>query len=334
MDQQNQNSAGLISKEQIFGSLQKLVADNEMFGKLDDAERARLRASFLVKYAQTTAEDDYFLRYGDFKFFTELFWTDLLWLEKVDFIDIAVKRQIVEAILLNFDVKQKICWFIHSKCFTSDDYRVLFLQTRDAFLESSAFIGFSDEGEPYSIKEAIAEIKLINSRGKDSMEVAQFMQKVKKVLALEGDEYATHFFPCQSEDFLRELFALCEFFLYTKAEDAEEVVEIFLFPERAKEIRELIKARKEIPAPKIIAMPEDTNNSAKNVGSNPTPIKPSYAEIRAKVDAVFPKDKAGVYDDLDGVLMALDKAAQKYNDPKIASLYYFDENEGSFKWNV
>lgn len=80
------------------------------------------------------------------------------------------------------------------------------------------------------------------------------------------------------------------------------------------------------------------NNFTQAINNQPiaptTISRPTYAEIRAKVDGAFSKDKKGEYKDLDAVLMALAKASEKYNDPKIAELYVFDENTGSFVWNI
>lgn len=66
----------------------------------------------------------------------------------------------------------------------------------------------------------------------------------------------------------------------------------------------------------------------------PAPAKPSYAEIKKKIEAVFPKNAQGEYVDLDSVLTALQSAAMKYNDQKIAELMYFDEADNKFKWSV
>ncbi len=65
-----------------------------------------------------------------------------------------------------------------------------------------------------------------------------------------------------------------------------------------------------------------------------TPVKPSYAEIRRKIEAVFPKDAQGEYTNLDSLLAALQSAAEKYNDPKISELMYFDESDNKFKWSI
>lgn len=325
-------------------SIAQLLAERVALSKLSEIERDALRILISRDYVASDFIRDYSTRYDKFWIFTDMIWSDLVRLKQPEFIDIAIRRQIVEAILLNFDVYEKICWYIHSKCFEPDDYRTLFIQARDAFLSSPAIVGYDENKKPFTLADAINKIKLISGRGSDSMELAQFMEKLAKILDLHNP-FAENLFGARADDFAQLLFDLCDLFINVSPEEAEREIELYLFPERADQLNEFFNSRdkdiisietiKKIEEEAVteVPMPAITpNNNPKPMP--PTLTKPAPAEIRAKIDAAFEKDEKGNYKDLDGVFIVLGRAAQKYNDPKIAELYYFDETSGEFKWNV
>jgi len=338
----------------------KLKEERDFFNKLNLQQKSELRIALLGKYATSSYEEDYADRYGDFAHLTEMIWDDLVWLSKEEFVELAIKKQIAEALFLNFDVFLKIIWFFYYKCVRIDDYRALFIQTKDALLQSGAIIGYWEE-KKYTISDVVKEMKLIRSKGRDSIEMAQFIEKIRKIINLDNDEFAAEFFMAEASDFYSGLFDLLEFFLETEPEEMAIKVLNYTRPdiENAEEyIADISAFEKNLPPMEppeipnsILILSEDLrkNNidntpvksapvskisSAPAVLSRQELVKPSYSEIYQKIDAVFEKDEEGNYDDLDSVMMALEKAAKKYNDPKIAELYYFDEQTGKFKWNI
>lgn len=62
--------------------------------------------------------------------------------------------------------------------------------------------------------------------------------------------------------------------------------------------------------------------------------KADYSEIKKDIEARFAKDSDGQFVDLAGVLGELESLSEKYNDAKIKDLYFFEENEGKFKWSI
>ncbi len=344
----------------------KLKEERDFFNKLNLQQKTELKIALLGKYTATSYEEDYSDRYGNFAHLTEMIWEDLVWLSKEEFVELAIKKQIAEALFLNFDVFLKIIWFFNTKCIRIDEYRTLFIQVKDALLQSGAIIGYWEE-KKYTIADAVQEMKLIRSKGRDSIEMAQFIEKIRKIINLDNDEFAVEFFMAEANDFYTELFDLLEFFLETKPEemavkvlsytrsnieDIEEyVADISSFeksfpPTEVPEIPNsiLILSENKIgntpvklaPVFKTTSVVAQKNIPAvmPDVSSQPELVKPSYSEIYQKIDAVFEKDTNGNYEDLDSVMMALEKASKKYNDPKIAELYYFDEESGKFKWNI
>lgn len=323
-------------------NMAKLKEERDFFNRLNLQQKSELKIALHGKYLATSFEEDYSDRYGDFANLTEMIWDDLLWLPVDEFVEIAIKKQIVEALFLNFDVFLKIVWYFNHKCIRIDDYRSLFIQTKDAFLQSGAIIGYWEE-KKYTIYDAVQEMKLIRSKGRDSIEMAQFIEKIRKIINLDNDEFANEFFMAESNDFYTGLINLIEFYLETKPEEMAIKVLKYTRPdiENVEEyIADISAFEKSLPPTEKPLLPKSmvilSNYEPKSV-KEPDAIKlakPSYSEISQKIDAVFEKDADGNYEDLDSVMMALEKASKKYNDPKIAELYYFDEQAGKFKWNI
>ena len=61
---------------------------------------------------------------------------------------------------------------------------------------------------------------------------------------------------------------------------------------------------------------------------------PTYFEIKSKILQFFPKDETGEIIDHEGVFEVLEKTAEKYGDPKIKEIYYYNEVTEKFEWSV
>jgi|GEM_PF-3062093 len=59
-----------------------------------------------------------------------------------------------------------------------------------------------------------------------------------------------------------------------------------------------------------------------------------HEKVRAMIENRFNTDENGEFTNISGVLTLLTNLSEQYGDPEIASLYYFDENEGKFIWKV
>src|SRR3989339_132554 len=63
-------------------------------------------------------------------------------------------------------------------------------------------------------------------------------------------------------------------------------------------------------------------------------IKVDYSEIKIGIENKFTKDTEGQFVDLAGVLEEIESLSDRYKDAKIKDLYFFEENEGKFKWSI
>jgi hypothetical protein len=323
-------------------TFEELEIEDDKFQRLSDGERDALTTTLYDSLADLTPEQDYTGRYSYFRWFNRLIWDDLLVLSKELFTPFVPARMIMGGILQGFDVWKKIIWYFDVKCIEDEDYRALYIQTKDAFVNSPAIIG-EWKGSFYTVADAVKEKMLIRSMGNDSMRAAEFMDKVRKMLAFDN-KFADRFYFTTADEALRDLNDLIEFFLDTEPEDMQALVDMTVNPEayglkrttaNANVNERPVAAKPVAKAPvAVIVAPPAVKMETNEAVVPSAPIKPTPAEIRAKIDAAFEKDAQGNYKDLDGVFIVLNRAAAKYNDPKISELYYFDDKLGEFKWNV
>jgi len=60
----------------------------------------------------------------------------------------------------------------------------------------------------------------------------------------------------------------------------------------------------------------------------------STAQIKSQIESEFKKDIDGNFINIEGVMRKLEEFTEMYNDPKIADLIYYDEEDDKFKWKV
>lgn len=319
-------------------------------------------------FALTTPDEEYSARYGYFRLYTKMTWDDLASHDEEFFLDFVIGRQIPMALLLGFDAFNDIIWYFYTRAGDPVKMSDLYSRARDAFESSEAIVG-QWKGTPYRLADAVKEMVLIKSRGRDTMEVAGLLDKIRQIMFSKGDALVEKYFTEDTGRAVQNLADLIDFFLDVEPGKIYQLVYFYIHPGyREREIEEISglkdgsetvgtpPAQREIgveeflptaleeagqssvlpPAPKPASV-----SSAKPAVSMPAPmptprptvVKPSYADIRAKIDSAFKKDGAGNYLDLDGVMDALQKAAEKYNDPRIAEMLYWDEATNKFKWN-
>ncbi len=291
-------------------------------------------------------------------------WTFLNQLDSDDFLNYGIE-QIPEAVRQGFDVAEKLVWYMAINFRNPKLMTLFYSQLRSKFYGSEALVGLT--GEELKISDLVQQVRLLNSYAGDTIRAAELYDKLQHTIFSGSEKDASNdYVMVDNKEAVINLVNLTNFFLQVEPEVIWESVNTYTFsqetgmpaeqvvapviqpildPEDAPELTDKEKEKlasemqveknsKEEPKTEKTMDPAKSNTKQIPVEETASDIKPTYAEIRAKVDSVFPKDKSGVYKDLDGVLMALEKAADKYNDPKIAELYYFDEASGAFTWNV
>jgi hypothetical protein len=340
-------------------SKEELAKLDSQFLAWSPEEREKKWLEWVENFASTTLEDEYNSRYSWFRFFTIATWDDLNARNTDFFVDFVISRQIPLAVLANYSILDKIMFYFYFRATSLVEMRELYSQARDAFTRSEAILGKSEDGY-YTISQAAKDLLLIKSRGRDAVEMASFMDKLRRAM-FPNDGLSEIYFTDNQNEALGRLVDLIDMFLEIEPDNIYSLVLTYVHPgvnegALAGLADETNLPEKTVPRvwPRYIEVPASVASVApvqpvaeRPIVKNITPpalpkeekkvavtIVPTHAEIRAKIDAAFEADADGQYEDLDNVLAALEKAALKYNDPKISELYYFDESSGKFKWSV
>ena len=262
-----------------------------------------------------------------------LFYVYAMWSNPLDVQpEVMIKNialQLPDAVRLGFDVADKIITYANFRITLDSDVESFFAKARAALETSDWPLGTLTGGKTYTVGDCVKEVTMLESRQDNSMEYAEFYQKMEKLIFPDG---------LSDEIYKRE-------YIYISIHEAVELFVRTITVLTQNSSKDLVRLVDQYTHPEIYdpdyrkeIVKEETKETAieykQPQPAPPTPIKPAPAEIRAKIDAAFEKDAKGNYKDLDGVFIVLSRAAQKYNDPKIAELYYFDEDSGEFKWNV
>lgn len=326
----------------------EMEAANEKYLELSPAERDELFDQLAERFVNLGPADDFAERPGYFRWFTDVTWENLALTSDEFFVQVIAGRQIPTALLLGVDVLSKFLSHIYFRFPVENDAKAFYVKTKDAFLASSAILG-RWQGTEYRLADAVREMTLIRSRGRDSIQVASFLDKLKQIIFDKDDRWGQMFFTAEPDEAVDRLVDLIDFFLDVGPDEIFTAVEMHILPEKYKSVSTRATPNKSAAAPaKPIAPPPAQPAPAQKPApikpvsppvAKPSPAKPaapakpSYSEIKKKIEERFEKNKEGEFADLDGVFVALQKAAEKYNDPKIAEMLYFDEQTGKFKWN-
>lgn len=337
-------------------------------------------------FGLTTPQDEYDLRHSYFRWYTQMTWDNYLAHNSEFFVDFMIDRQVPMALKLEIDVFDKIMRYLYSISADLKGLRDLFAKSRDAFTISDSIIG-EVAGQPYKLVDAVKEMILIRSRGRDAIEMSAFFEKLSQAMFPKEDDIGSQYFTEDHGTAAQNLVDLIDMFLDIAPErvyvlvmsyihpgykedslvdiaDLEDVPHFAPVPTESATIlieeiappggvvapsketvasqapKEKITAEKPVvpvkqPEPPKLAKPATPKVEVPKPSATTTEkVKPSYTEIKNKIDSAFAKDAQGDYQDIDGVMEALQKAADKYNDPKISELLFWDEGKGKFGWNV
>ena len=339
---------------------------------LTDEEAREVLWSRLDDYFSANSRDDWNFRHTYWRWFAILSLRMIEKLEEKSIVDIIVKRAVPILILSDVDFLKELMLYFNDHS-NADYYAVegqkklpvLFTKMRSAFLSSEAVIGVWRE-KAVSVAETVEQFKLIKSFNYDSIRVAEFEGTLKKIMfpKSEADPLFEKYFTADFDSAIKRFTLLLDFFLTVQPDEILDAIEQYLAP--VVEETALPAARNEKPTviPNLIRDPDvgeiasppragrndkpsvipsvlsgQALSKAKDLDSSVAPQndnvgKPSIADIKKQIDTQFIKDMAGNYEDIAGVLEKLSELAQKYNDPNIAELLYFDEKQEKFIWQV
>lgn len=309
----------------------ELRQKNRVFFDFDRQEMDGFWEVLHEYFSTAPISDDRKYWWSFFRWYTILTWQDLTRIEREVFEKIVVGRQVLMALILGFDVWNKIMSYLSIKGLDTEDRENLYVKIRAAFLNSGAIVGYGKGRQEIKINDLVKELKMINSRGRDSMVMAEFYEKIKNLLFPSNDNRLKEFIDTDFKAAVMKMVDLMDFFITVEPEDLPGVMDMFLHPELypANATAASVSAKPITFTPTVPSMKE-----TKEKPMISKTVKPSYVEIKKEIDLAFKKDAEGNFVDLDGLLNKLEETAKKYNDNKIAELYYFDEKSGKFQWGI
>ncbi len=294
-----------------------------------------------------------------FRWYTELLWRRLNSQPRDIFLNIAIARQLPLAMLLGIDVWREMMWYLAE--WIADDEKDLeefYEKIKKSFLESRAIVGYW-QGKEIAVYQLVNELKTINDRGNNSLEVAEYNAKLKVVMSAKNDPELSKYVLVDPNNAVIRFVDLANFFTGITSDTIWFVVDTFAHPEEiespvpGEEIKlsaTMVKSDqiaptssspapsiKSTPAVPVITPPQAIINppfqkkvSEVKVEKN---SKISYAEMRAKIESQFRKDQNGQFINISEVLRELQRLAAKFGDDQVRDLYIFSEKDSKFEWN-
>lgn len=277
--------------------------------------------------------------YSYWRWYVWLTWDRLNSLSKDELVNIAFGNQLPMALLIGVDVWRSLMWYFATNNYLEDDVDSIYIKVKKSFLESGAVVG-SWKGGNVTVAELVTEIRAVSKRN-NSLEQAEFESKLKQIM-FPNDPLVQKYATEDSDEAVRRFVDLVVFFDTVNEKDIWRVVDNFLNPEKYQNV---------VPGEAVVALtpalevtqtpimvqpapqPSVTPPKKEEVKSTPplvplAPPKPTPAQIKSQIEKEFSAE------DVEGMMGKLNEMAEKNNDPKIAEMYYFDETENKFKWNV
>lgn len=304
-------------------------------------------------FSKISKEDIKKYQYSYWRWYTFLTWNRLNSLSKDDFLNTAINEQIPMALLLDFDILRSLMWYFVANNFIENDLESFYIQVKKTFLQSDSVLGMW-KGEDVIVSEVVKEVSTVYGKN-DSLLEADFENRLQQVI-FPFDEVSKKYFTIDPERAKERFLDLVVFFQTITQENIWSVVDAFISPEKyrngaftGESVSAAVPAKESVqpevvepikPEPKITEKKEvkETIELIKPIPEQTPTIEPqvrlTMGQIKSQIEAKFKKDTEGNFVDLEGVMAELNSLAEKYNDPKIAEMIYFDETNNKFSWNI
>lgn len=161
-----------------------------------------------------------------FRWYTELTWSNITSIDHDVFVDIAIKRQVPMALLLDFDVWKEILRYFIAQTFTKKEREQLFDAMQKAFFSAEAIMGGTVE-QPLLMKHAVSEVAKLDEFGADSLQMAeQYSQLTKQFYDANAQFLGSNISP-DNEGVVKRFTTLVHFFVGVKPKQVQQVLNLF-----------------------------------------------------------------------------------------------------------
>lgn len=219
------------------------------------------------------------------------------------------------------DLWEKIVNYVDIKG-TDEEYVVDFYSNlKNRFLHSKEIISI-DNGIVLTMNNLLEKTNSLITR-EDSLALAEFFLEVEQKIKIRLNEIDNQ--ELTPKDVLLSIKSLLEFFMGTDENSIYSLLYGINNP------NELIFAAEKLIQPSSSTIEENPVEEVEETSSQFKEV--DYKSIKISIENAYNKDENGDFVDLPGVLNKIMELANKYNDPKIKELYYFDENKNKFVWN-
>jgi hypothetical protein len=284
-------------------------------------------------FVDKNSSTDFVYRNSFFRWYAHLTWRGINTLNKQDFVDIAIGRQLVMGLLLSFDVWEEIVKYLGIHGLDENDVQSLYSKIKKTVFNSQEIVGKNRQGDSVTLSEVAKKIERINLQGNDSVEMAEFFTELKDIIYTFGNLDTQYFFG-DPEKVIRRFVDLIHFFLGVSNDGIWVVVDSFMYPEWYSALQNQ-RGNQNILQPSIssdlksVVGKKNNEDVRENLQSREQNI--SYISIKDQLSALY----TNVSDDerVELIMRDLQKIADEYEDLRILDLYYYDEQQEKFVWN-
>jgi len=178
-------------------------------------------------FSAASIEDLLFYRNTYWKLYVYCTWDSLNKLTEEEFL-VVVEKQIPDALSMGIDVWEKIIWYLGLRPGYPLDVGTKYEKIKNSFFNSQMVFGL-DGKDKVKISKIINDIVLLDRQGNDSLEVADFLTKIEKIIS-DNKINSKHFYGTPTEA-ARNFLDLVHFFIGVDASGIEYVINSALWPD-------------------------------------------------------------------------------------------------------
>lgn len=207
--------------------------------ELDSAQEEFLNLDFKGREECWVGLHDFFVKaplaadrkfwYTYFRWYTHLTWAALSQRDEEMVSSVAFPRQVVMAILLEFDPITELMDYLNGKGFDEESMASFYTKLRDGVLKTGAIVGVA-KGREVTGADLIKELTLINQT-KDNLRLAEFTSRLGDVLLPKTDDVLLKYIPINRNDAAAAYLNLISFFVGVVPETIWAMVRTAFHPE-------------------------------------------------------------------------------------------------------
>lgn len=307
---------------------------DQFFAALSIEDQVVLFELIDTAFRNLTPADDWSLRLDYLRWYTLLMWRRLRSATRVQVSEIAFPRQLMMALLLDYDPIVELMNYIDGNPFDKESAATFYQTLQEKTLASNAVIGIQ-KNQPVTLSQIAQRIVLLNQQD-DSLKRTEFFAELQEILYTKND--ASAYSSADPEEATSRLIDTVQFLLGVKPDKiystvrvslhADEYEQILAFNERGTATVATSETKEEpVPAP-------ETPDPEILEALQPVSTRPTYTELKNIIEEDVLK--LGLTDPIaraEAVAERLTNLAEYYKDEKIRELYYYNEEDGKFYWN-